>query len=62
MTSLSYCKFCFERLLISDSPMDVRRLNELIGSWNPLGPVSTQNGLCARCALEGEVFHYEILP
>jgi hypothetical protein len=61
MTSLNYCRSCFERLLLADSPADEMCLKELIGSWSPMGPVSMKKGLCARCAREGEVLHYEII-
>lgn len=62
MTSLSYCRSCFERLLVAGSTSDSLRLKELLGLWSPAGPVGLKNGLCTRCGREGEVLQYEIIP
>jgi hypothetical protein len=60
MTSLSYCRSCYEQLLAAASVRDKLRLKELIGSWSPVGPVGFTNGWCERCDREGEVLKYEI--
>jgi hypothetical protein len=62
MASLSYCRSCFEHLLIAESLSDEMRLKELMAAWSPKGPVSIKGGVCARCGTEGEVLHYEIVP
>lgn len=62
MTSLSYCRSCFERLLAAASTSDELRLKELMGSWRPVGRVGFTHGLCERCGREGEVLNYEIIP
>lgn len=62
MTSLSYCRSCFECLLVAASTSDELFLKELIGSWRPVGSVGFTHGFCERCGREGEVLKYEIIP
>ncbi len=62
ITSLSYCRVCFERLLVAASAWDELRLADLMGSWRPVGSVGCTHSLCERCGREGEVLRYEIIP
>ncbi len=61
MSSLNYCQSCFKRLLAAETLTDEMRLNELMASWSPRGPIILKIGICARCGIEGEVLHYETI-
>ena len=58
VTSLSYCRTGFERLLMAESTLDERRLKERIASWSPKVTSASQRA-SAPVVREGEVMYYE---